>query len=75
MECLLGDKGFGVLDGDTDADRLGGEMGGVSWGVLACDASNRLCDTRGGNIAVKTRKKIIKHYSIHIYALKTYIHK
>lgn len=34
---------MGVLDGDTDADRLGG----VKRGVLFCDASKKLCGARG----------------------------
>lgn len=38
-ECRLGDKGLEVLLGDTDADRLGGEPGGVSRGVLVCDTN------------------------------------
>lgn len=47
MECRLGDSGFGVLVGDPDADRMGGEPGGVSLGVLVWDASKRPGDTRG----------------------------
>lgn len=35
----LGDGGFEVLVGDTEADRLGGEPGGVNRGVLVCDAN------------------------------------
>ena len=35
MDCRLGDTGLDVLVGDTDADRLGGEPGGVNRGVLA----------------------------------------
>lgn len=47
-ECPLGDAGLGVLDGDTDTDRLVGEPGCVDRGVmLVWDSSNRLCDTRG----------------------------
>lgn len=46
-ECLLGDTGLDVLVGDTDADRLGGEPGGVIRGVLVWDAKRRPCDTRG----------------------------
>lgn len=47
IECLLGDKGLGVRIGDTDADRLGGEPGGVIRGVLDWDASNSPGDMRG----------------------------
>ena len=34
IECLLGDTGLDILVRDTEADRLGGEPGGVSRGVL-----------------------------------------
>lgn len=47
MECLLGESGFGVRVGDADADRDGGDPGGVSRGVLVWDASKRLADMRG----------------------------
>lgn len=47
MECRLGDMGLDVLVGDTDADRLGGEPGGVSRGVLLWDAIRRLYGTLG----------------------------
>lgn len=40
-ECLLGETGIEVLCGDPDADRFGGDPGGVSRGVLVFD-SNRL---------------------------------
>lgn len=46
MECRLGDMGFDLV-GDTDADRLGGEPGGVRRGVLDWDGKRRPCDTRG----------------------------
>lgn len=48
MECLHGETGFGVLVGDADADRVGGDPGGVSRGVVVCDANKRLGDMRGG---------------------------
>ena len=47
IECLLGDKGFGVRVGETDADRLRGETGGVSRGVLVWDANSNPGDMRG----------------------------
>lgn len=47
IECRLGDTGLDVLVGDTDAERLGGEPGGVNRGVLVWDASNRPGDIRG----------------------------
>lgn len=40
----LGDAGFDVLVGDTEADRLGGEPGGVNRGVLVWDANRKPCD-------------------------------
>lgn len=46
-ECRLGDAGLDVLDGDTDADKVGGEPGGVRRGVLVCDANKRPGDIRG----------------------------
>lgn len=33
IECRCGDTGLDVLVGDTDADRIGGEPGGVIRGV------------------------------------------
>ena len=58
IECRLGDVGLDVLVGDTDADRLGGELGGVIRGVLVWDAKRRLCDTRGlGAVIFRTKKK------------------
>lgn len=47
MECRLGDMGLDVLVGDPDADRLGGEPGGVNRGVLFWDAMRRLYGTLG----------------------------
>nr|GMC91113.1 hypothetical protein Iba_scaffold36928CG0010 [Ipomoea batatas]GMD63459.1 hypothetical protein Iba_chr12bCG15060 [Ipomoea batatas]GMD70578.1 hypothetical protein Iba_chr12eCG7680 [Ipomoea batatas] len=48
IECLLGGEiGFGDRVGETDADKLGGEPGGVSRGVLVWDANNRPCAMRG----------------------------
>lgn len=47
IECLLGETGLDVLFGDPDADRLGGDPGGVSRGVLVCDANNRPGGIRG----------------------------
>lgn len=47
IECLLGDNGLGDREGDADAERLGGEPGGVRRGVLVCDANNRPGDIRG----------------------------
>lgn len=57
--CLLGDNGFGVLDGETEADRLGGEPGGVKRGVLFCDASKKVCGARG--LAAVSREKDDHH--------------
>lgn len=34
IECRLGETGLDVLVGDTEADRLGGDPGGVILGVL-----------------------------------------
>lgn len=45
MECRLGDMGLDVLVGDTDAERLGGEPGGVIRGVVLCDAMSILYGT------------------------------
>lgn len=59
-ECRLGDAGLGVLEGDTDADRLGGETGGVRRGVLVWEASNRPCGTRGGLEAINHEKRMIR---------------
>ena len=47
IECRLGDTGLDVPVGDTDADKIGGEPGGVSRGVLVWDANRRPCDTWG----------------------------
>ncbi len=47
IECRLGDTGLDVLVGDTEADKLGGEPGGLSRGVLVWYANNRPCDIRG----------------------------
>lgn len=47
IEWRLGDTGLDLLVGDTDAETLGGEPGGVIRGVLLCDAKRRLCDTLG----------------------------
>ena len=47
IECRLGDPGLDVLVGDTGADRVGGEPGGVIRGVVLWDAKRRFCDTRG----------------------------
>lgn len=44
IECLRGDVGFDNLVGDTVAESLGGESGGVSLGVLLWDANRRPCD-------------------------------
>ena len=38
IECRCGDTGLDVLVGDTDADKLGGEPGGVIRGVEPWDA-------------------------------------
>ena len=45
IECILGETGLDVFYGVRDADRLGGDLGGVSRGMLVCDANNRV----GGN--------------------------
>lgn len=50
---------MGVLYGDPEADRLGGEPGGVRRGVLFCDASKKLCGTRALT-AVMTKKRIVR---------------
>ena len=47
IECRFGETGLDVLVGDTDAEEIGGEPGGVSRGVLVCEANRRLFDTRG----------------------------
>lgn len=47
IECRLGDTGLDVLVGDTEAEKLGGEPGGVNRGVLVWDASRILCDMPG----------------------------
>lgn len=52
IECLLGETGFGVRVGDTDADWIGGEPGGVNLGVLVWDASNKPCAMRGLKAAI-----------------------
>lgn len=46
-ECRLGDTGFDVLVGETDADRLEGEPGGVIRGVAVWDANRRPGEMRG----------------------------
>lgn len=40
----LGDAGLDVLDGDTDAETIGGEPGGLMRGVVVWDANKILCD-------------------------------
>lgn len=44
IECLRGDVDFDDLVGDTAAENLGGESGGVSLGVLLWDANRKPCD-------------------------------
>lgn len=58
IECRLGDTGLDVLVGDTDAERIGGEPGGVNRGVVVWDASNRPCAIRGLE-ATKVKKYYI----------------
>lgn len=55
MECLLGETGFGVLVGEADAERVGGDPGGVSRGVVVWDANKRLGGMRG--LEADNRKK------------------
>lgn len=64
--CLLGDNGFGVLDGETEADKLGGEPGGVKRGVLFCDASKKVWGARGLT-AVSREKNGHQQYILFIY--------
>lgn len=40
----LGDADLDVLDGDTDAETIGGEPGGLMRGVVVWDANKILCD-------------------------------
>lgn len=54
IDWRFGEAGLDVLVGDTDAEEIGGEPGGVSRGVLVCDANRRLCDTRGLEAATAT---------------------
>jgi hypothetical protein len=64
MECRLGDMGLDVLVGDTDTEKLGGEPGGVSRGVVLWDAMRKLYGTLGLMSAIlewkKTRKVRIR---------------
>lgn len=46
IECVLGETGLDIFYGVPDADRLGGDPGGVSCGVLVCDANNRPGENR-----------------------------
>lgn len=66
-ECRLGDAGLDVLDGDTDADTIGGEPGGVSRGVLVCDANKRPGDIRGleAKIIQKQKQNKIKKFDVY----------
>lgn len=58
IACRLGDTGLDVLVGETDAETIGGDPGGVSRGVLVCDANRSPGDTRGLESAiVKIRSK------------------
>lgn len=57
-ECRLGDTGLDVLVGDTDADRLGGEPGGVIRGVEPWDAKRRFWGTLGLGAAIVEWKTI-----------------
>lgn len=54
IECRLGDTGFDVFVGETDADRLEGEPGGVNRGVVVWDANRRPGDMRGLEVAIAT---------------------
>lgn len=47
IECRLGETGLDVLVGDTEADRLGGDPGGVSRGVLVWDTNSIPCEMPG----------------------------
>lgn len=46
IDCRFGDTGLDVLVGDTEAEKLGGEPGGVNRGVFVWDAS-RICGMPG----------------------------
>lgn len=61
IACRLGDTGLDVLVGDTDAETLGGDAGGVNRGVLVCDAKRRPGDTRGLVAAIVTRRSKKSH--------------
>jgi hypothetical protein len=63
-ECRLGDAGLEVV-GDTNADRLGGEPGGVKRGVLVWDANRRPCDMRGLEPARIELKCSVAGFRIH----------
>lgn len=65
IECRLG---------DTDADRVGGEPGGVSRGVLLWDAKRKPCDMPALEAAITiTRNKKNKKSHI-IYNFKAFHH-
>lgn len=66
IECRLGDTGLDVLVGDTDADRLGGEPGGVSRGVVDWDAKRRLYGTLGLMAAISELKINTQKVRIHM---------
>jgi len=52
IDCRFGDTGLDVLVGDTEAEKLGGEPGGVNRGVFVWDAS-RICGMPGLGAAMK----------------------
>lgn len=70
IECLLG---------DTDADRVGGEPGGVRRGVLVWDAKRKPCDMPTleavTTIIKKKKKKKLKNIILHTIPEIFTIHK
>lgn len=72
-ECRLGDGGLDVRVGDTDADRIGGETGGVNRGVLVWDTNNRPGDTRGLGAAM-VKQSNYKEWWSHIIARFAILH-
>lgn len=46
-EWRRGERGLDVVFGVPEADKIGGEPGGVSRGVVVCDTNGKLADKLG----------------------------
>lgn len=62
-EWRRGERGLEAVLGVVEADKVGGEPGGVSRGVVVWDIIGRLFDTLGLGTAITIPKKQLSPYS------------